>query len=81
MKSLILGGWVDSGGGGFFGFLGSQNVKSGKYDLQRIFKMLTRGCVVENFCVFRGKHFLTSPLEIVTSYVIRGQKSPLPATG
>ena len=53
-----------------FCFLGSQNVKSGKYDLLRICLMLTRRCVVENFGVFSGKHSMTSPLEIIYTFLL-----------
>ena len=63
LTTFIRGGWWGGGGG-----LGSQNFQSGESDLQRIFLICTR--VVDIFRVFRGKHFMTSPLHIVTSYYI-----------
>ena len=57
-------GW--RGGGGLL----SQNVQSAESDLQR---NCTR--VADNIWVFRGKHFMTSPLNIVTTYDI-GSLSP-----
>ena len=47
------------------GWLLSQNFQSAESDLQR---NCTR--VADNFWVFRGKHFMTSPLNIVTTYDI-----------
>ena len=54
------------GGGGLL----SQHFQSAESDLQR---NCTR--VADNFWVFRGKHFTTSPLNIVTTYDI-GSLSP-----
>ena len=52
------------------GGLLSQHFQSAESDLQR---NCTR--VADNFWVFRGKHFTTSPLNIVTTYDI-GSLSP-----
>ena len=67
---------MDSGGGGGWVF-GSQNIKSVKYDMQRIFLILTRMCVGDNVFVFMGKYCMTSQFDTVSSYGIHGQKSPL----
>ena len=56
------------GGGGLL----SQNFQSAESDLQR---NCTR--VADNFWGFRGKHFMTSPLNIVTTYDIGSLSPPL----
>ena len=50
--------------------LGSQQFQSGESDRQRNVLICTRAAAADNLCVFRGKHFMTSPLNSVTSYYI-----------